>query len=306
MTETDLDGIGGGAESMRGVRSSLAVALLAVAAASGHASTAADDPSPEKILEGRGLKRSGMLYVVDAESDFISQAAKLQPAYRQLKADYDKLAAVMLNQTEYDQLNDEWTLVNERLRNVQAEIDTHPPLNNNELRLNWNNLLAAERQLRFHYNELGREVNLRYRRLVSDSEKERLQGAFQKQRDDFVEKSKDLRAQAEKLKSDYDALNRDDAVKKALEALKGSTKARITLGPSPGFKNASTWLTNALKNTSPDSLKPARNGPRNTRPGKGATRGTGTTPAQERPAKGATKGPRAKPATSGEPADRPN
>jgi hypothetical protein len=289
---------------MRATGSSLAVALLIIVNALGDAAAVADDPNPEKLLEGRGLKRSGMLYVVDSEADFIPQVAKLQPGYRQLKATYDKLATIVQTQAAYDQLNDEWTLVNERLRNVQAEIDTHPPLNNNELRQNWNNLLEAERQLRFRYNELGRDVNLLYRRLVSDAEKERVQGDFEKQREDFLTKSKELRTQGEKIKADYDALARDDSVKKALETLKLSTKARITLGPSPGFKNASAWLTNALRSTSPESLRPARKNTKMTSKGTG-TRGRGAAQGKERTGKGATKGTRANPPASGKPEARP-
>ena len=201
---------------MRATRSSLAIALLAVVAALEATAAVAADPAPEKILEGRGLKRSGMLYVVDAESDFVPRVAELQPSFRELKATYDKLFAVVQNQAEYDFLNDQWTLCNEQLRNVQAEIDAHPQLTNNELRQNWNKFLNAEIQIRYQYNELAREVNLRYHRLVSDAEKERLQGEFQKKREDFLAKSKELRAQADKIKADYDALSRDDAVKKAL------------------------------------------------------------------------------------------
>jgi hypothetical protein len=266
---------------MRGSRSSLAVALLAVVAALTDAGAAADDPNPEKVLEGRGLKRSGMLYVLDQESDFVPQVAKLRPGYGQLKATFTKLAAVMQNQAQYNYLNDQWTLVNEQLRNVQAEIDAHPPLNNNVLRQNWYNLLDAEKQLRYQYNELGREVNLRYRRLVSDGEKERLQGEFQKQREDFLEKSRELRAQADKIKAEYDKLAKDDSVKKALEALKLSMKGSVGLGPSPGFKNASAWLNNAVKTTSPESLKPKVN-KRNI---KGTTKDA--TKGRERPTKGA-------------------
>jgi hypothetical protein len=291
---------------MRGSRSSLAVASLAVVAALGNAAAPAADPTPEKVLEGRGLKRSGMLYVVDAESDFIPQVAKLQPSYRQLKATYDKLATIVQTQAAYDQLNDEWTLVNERLRNVQAEIDTHPPLNNNDLRQNWNNLLEAERQLRFRYNELGRDVNLLYRRLVPDAEKERVQGEFKKQREDFLAKSKELRTQSDKIKAEYDELARDDAVKKALETLKVSTKARITLGPSPGFKNASAWLANALRATSPESLRPTRKNTKMATKGTGSAKGRGVTTGREKTGKVATKGTRANPPASGEPEARPN
>ncbi len=64
---------------MRGARSSLVMALLAIAATPGAIAAVADDPNPEKVLEGRGLKRSGTLYVLDQESDFVPKVAKLRP-----------------------------------------------------------------------------------------------------------------------------------------------------------------------------------------------------------------------------------
>jgi hypothetical protein len=250
---------------MRGNHFGVAVGLLALAATLADAAVA-DDPNPEKLLEGRGLKLNGTLYVVDQEGDFVPQVAKLRPGYGRLKATFVKLAAVMQDQAEYDYLNDQWTLVNEQLRNVQAEIDAHPPLSNNVLRQNWYNLLDAEKQLRYQYNEIGREVNLRHRRLVGEREKERLQGEFQEQRKEFLEKSRELREQADRLKAEYEKLSKDEAVKKALDALKASTKGRAALGPSPAFKNASAWLADAVRSTSPDALKPrvARRGVRGT------------------------------------------
>jgi hypothetical protein len=288
---------------MRVVRNSSAIVLLAmVAGLVGDASTIAADSTPEQVLKDRGLKRSGMLYVLEAESDFIPMVAKLQPDFRQLKATYDKLAAILINQAEYDALNDQWTLVNERWGNVSAEIDAHPPLSNNLLKQNWQNLLEAERLLRYQYNELRREVNLRYRRLVPDSEKERLRGAFLKQREEFLEKSAELRTQAGKIQDEYRALAQDEAVKKALDALKLSTKARLALGPSPEFKKASPWLTNAVKTTSPESLKPkgGRKVLKNTPKGKGAT------PGKPGAARSASKGGQATSAGSGEAKGRPD
>jgi hypothetical protein len=284
----------------------MAIALLAVAAALGDSAAVADDPSPEKLLEGHGLKRSGMLYVVDAESDFIPRVAKLQPDYGQLKAAYDKLYAVVQNQAEYDGLNVQWTLVSEQLGNVQAEIRAHPPLNNNELRQSWYTLLDLEKQYQFQYNELRREVNLRYQKLVSDSVKERLQDEFQKRRDEFLAKSKELRTQAESIKAEYDKLAKDDGVKKALETLKLSTKARVTLGPSPGFKRAGAWLNDAVKATSPESLRPAKKNAKPTTKGTGLTKGRGASQGKEKSGKSASKGTRANLATPDDAETRPN
>ncbi len=281
---------------MRGTRSSLAIVLLAIVAALGDAAAVAADPTPEQVLKGRGLKRSGMFYVLEAESAFVAKVAKLQTSYRQLKGLYDRLAAILLNQAEYDALNDRWTLVNEQWGNVSAEIGAHPPLSNNLLRQNWQNLLEAERRLHVQYNELQREVNLRYRRLVADSEKERLRGEFQKQREDLLEKSGELRTLADKIQGEYRTLAQDDTVKKALDSLKLSTKARLTLGPSPEFKKASAWLTNAVRSTSPESLQATarRKTLKNTPKGKVAT------PGKPRTAKSAANGNRATPAGSQE------
>jgi hypothetical protein len=280
---------------MRATRTSLATALLAVISALGIPAANADDPAPEKVLEGRGLKRSGTLYVLDEESDFIPQVGKLKPGYGQLRAAFMKLAAVMQNQAEYKYLNDQWTLVNEQLRNVQAELDDHPPLSNNLLRQSWNNLLAMEKQLRYEYNAVAREVNLRYHRL-DDDEKSRLQAEFKKQREDFLEKSKDLQEQADKIKAEYDKLSKDGAVKKALDALKLSTKGSVGLGPSPAFKRDRAWLTDAVRSTSDESLnRTARR--RNLR-----EMIKGAAAVKERPAKAA----RAKTAKPDEPKARPD
>ncbi len=255
---------------MRDIQSIQAAAFVAALSVLANFDVLADDPTPEQILASRGLKRSGMAYVVTAESEFVPKVAKLQPSYAQLKGLYDKLATAMQIQAEYDVLNDQWTLVNERLRNVQAEIDAHPPLSNNELRQNWQNLLDTEKQLRFQYNELNREVNLRYRRLVPDSEKEELRGEFVKKREEFLESSRDLRALADKIKDEYSALAKDNSVKNAVASLKLSTKTSITVVASNDFKKASTWLTNAVRSTSPESLAPktTKKGAKNTSKGK--------------------------------------
>ena len=190
---------------MRATRSSVATVLLVALGTLGGAAAMAAEQTPEEILDSRGLKRSGVLFILESEAEFVPKVTKLLPDYRQLKGVYDKLATAMQIQAEYDVLDDQWTLVNEQLRNVQAEMDAHPPTSNNELKQSWQNLLEAERQLRFQYNELRREVNLRDKKLVSDSEKKQLERDFLKQRDDFLESSRELRALADTIKNNYNA-----------------------------------------------------------------------------------------------------
>jgi hypothetical protein len=177
----------------------------------------------------------------------------------------------------YDQLNKEWTLLNQDLRNVQAEIDTHLPLNNNLLRENWQNLLDRERQLRFQYNQYNTEVNLRYKKLVPEGERETLTNEFQRRRAEFLNETRDLRSQVEKIKEHYAELSKDDAVKKALGALRASTKARLDLGPSAEFKKRTAWLINAERDTAPENFTrtPKRKNTLGDRPIKGTPKNKG-------------------------------
>ena len=226
-------------------------------------SVAASD-TPESVLKSRGLKRLGLTYVLDGEADFLKKLARIQPRYDEVKGLYADLAAAMQNQAEYDEMDVRYKLVTEQLRNVQAEIDTHPPLNNQVLRQNWYNLLESEKQLRFQRNALDRELDLRYKTLVSESKRERLLADFQKKRRDFLQDSRDLLEQADQISQTYSKLAREGEVKKALDAIRAATKDRVLLGPTPEFKRKSTLLKNAEKAFSPSSLTAKRN-PRNNR-----------------------------------------
>ncbi len=277
---------------MRNPQSRLATAfLIALGMLVGAASIAADQ-TPEEILKSRGLKRAGTVFVLPADTEFVPKVAKLRPSYQELYAAYRKLAPIMQLHAEYEMLDDDWTVVNEQLRNVQAEIDAHPPLSNNELRQNWQNLLEAERQLKLQYNYLRTQVNLRYKRLTPDAEKEKLQDEFLKLRNDFLESSRQLREQVDKIKGDYATLYKDKDVKNALEKLKLSMKGGASLGPSPDFRKESAWLINAVKSTSPDSFK-SKNAKKNAKTAarsKNTSKDKATMPDKEPPLKTAKKG----------------
>jgi hypothetical protein len=235
------------------------------------AGSAAIAAGPDDVLKSRGLTRSGMLYVLDAEAGFLDRVGKLQPSYQQLKGLYENLFAIMQNQAEYDELDRRWTLVNERLGNVRAEIGAHPPLSNNVLRQHWYDLLESEKQLLFQWNELNREVNLRYKKLIPDWKKENLTNDFQKRRGDFLKETRDLHALVDKIKGQYGVLSKDDAVQKALVALRTSTKSPLDLGPSPEFKKKSDWLIRAERGTAPENFprKVTRKKAQNDRPIRG-------------------------------------
>jgi hypothetical protein len=166
---------------MLATRSSLATALLVAVGSLGGVASKAAEQTPEELLASRGLKRSGVLFILESETEFVPKATKLLPEYRQLKGLYDKLATAMQIQAECDVLDDQ---------------------------------------------------------------------------------------------------------------LKSSTKARVSLGPSPDYKKASAWLINAVRSTSPESLKPKvrKKSSRNTISGKNTAKGKEATSGAKRPNNSAKKG----------------
>jgi len=239
--------------------------LLAVLGTLHGSAAIAADQTPEEVLKSRGLTKSGTLYVLDAEADFHAKFAKVQPLYLQVRELYNKLAVIVQYQYEYDEIDNRYTLVTEQLRNVQAEQDSFPPTSNNVLKQQWQELLELERQLRFQRNELNRELNLRYKNLVPDWQKEKLSEEFQKRREEFLKETRDPRAVAATIKEKYGELSKDEAVKKALVALRLSTKARVDLGPSLEFKRKSTQLKNAETELSPVNLARRKAVPKKTK-----------------------------------------
>ena len=254
---------GGGKETGIGDRASrVAMSLLLLLVVTGANGLAAD--SPDAVLKARGLKKTGLIYVLDGETEFLDKVAKVQPLYDQMTKSYSRLDGILRAQSEYDAMDLQYKLLTERLRNVQAEIDAHPPLSNNMLRQNWNDLLESEKQLRFERNALDRELDLRWKSLLSESKREGLLSEFQKLRQDFLKESRDLRTLIDQVNDSYNQLARDEEVTKAITALRASMKTRISLGPSPEFKRRSTLLKNAEKAFSPASLT-AKQKPRNTK-----------------------------------------
>jgi hypothetical protein len=244
---------------MFGNRPSWAAGLLALFVAAQGATAIAAVQTPDELLKSRGLTKSGSVYVLDDEADFLEKFAKVQPRYRQLQELYNKLYVIAQNQYAYDEIDNQYNIVTEQLRNVQAEQDAFPSTSNNVLKQQWAELLELERQLRFQRNALNRELNLRYKNLASDRQREAHSDDFQKKRDNFLKETKEPRAVAEKIKEKYGELSKEEAVKKALAAVTAATKARVNLGPTAEFRKKSTQLKNAEAELSPKNLvrKPA-------------------------------------------------
>ena len=74
-----------------------------------------------------------------------------------------------------------------------------------------------------------------------------MQRDFLKQRDDFLETSRELREQADKIKDTYNTLSRDDGVKKSLDAIRGLDESRCVARPLSGFQEGKRMVDQCRK-----------------------------------------------------------
>jgi serine/threonine protein kinase len=197
---------------------------------------------PDDVFKARGLTRIGPLYILDAERDFLKSLPKITPLYGEVKARFVQLAAVYQSWAEYDARNFEYKDLLARSRAIRAEIEAVPPNTNNLLK---QELLDLEKRVKVQLNDLDRELDFRYSKLVGQNQCETLFGEFQEKRAEFLKESRSLRARGDEIKGRYQALSKDDTLTSAIKEQRRSTKTSLDLGPSQAFTTRSVELKKA-------------------------------------------------------------
>jgi aspartyl protease family protein len=184
---------------------------------------------PRSVLEGKGLRvSSGGIWLPD-EADFkkqLSESAKVRKAL--VAAEKEMLIAEAEQEFLENQLGvakEQYVLINAQLLAVnQSDIATR-------------NQLAAANNALVGQMELA-EGKLR----KMDSELKGLRRAASEAREAYVAHVLSLRETADKVKSTWDELAADEAVRSAAAAYAESTKKKIELKPSAAFAAAEKQL----------------------------------------------------------------
>ena len=71
---------------MQSIRFWATFTLVAIIGTSIAVTVIAQEPTPDLVLQNKGLIRAGPLYVVDAERGFVDGMAKIQPRYAEMEA----------------------------------------------------------------------------------------------------------------------------------------------------------------------------------------------------------------------------
>ena len=194
-------------------------ALLIFLAAAGQ-STAGDPPADASLKE-KGLRKSGTVYVLPAESEVstrINSARSLSRAIATAVVEKDRYErGVQASQVEMRQMEQQLLALNQNL--AQGGL---PPAQNNQL-------VGMINTLTIRLNEMRREG--------SDDHRQALAARLAAGREKFIQSVLDLRQVVERTNARYKELAEDAAVKATLDGLNATEtpKTPYTLGPSRSY-----------------------------------------------------------------------
>jgi clan AA aspartic protease (TIGR02281 family) len=202
------------------------------------------DQGPAQVLEAKGLRKQGTAYLL-AEEIELTRLAKEVPALQRAVFDAAKGSAQAeqleaARKEEIDQCTQQQALVASQL-SAAASVQEH-----NKLVVQNNALMARLKQLH-EGTDIQKNLDETRQRTAST-------------REAFVENVLKMRGVADQLQADYDALQADSEVAKALAELTSKDGKKMTLGPAPSFKRNIAALKKLEGTVLSESIKLRREG----------------------------------------------
>jgi hypothetical protein len=212
---------------------------------------------PLDLLTGRGLTRAGKYLVVASESPFLERWKAVRPDYQDLVGRAKQIADVEAERALVSELDDNLILVRQQIDVINNELGALPVGGNNLVRQRRQELETARKEFDNRRAALRAEIDLRRKRIPPEPQIHQLYQDYDRQRQQFLNRTGDVRSLLDQTLKEYNALATDTAIKDALSALRQSTKSQVELGPSPDFKTAQRELSVAQRNVQ----TPLRKGP---------------------------------------------
>jgi clan AA aspartic protease (TIGR02281 family) len=223
--------------------------VLTIAAAGAASTSRADDPAAAEVLKSRGLKASGRtMWVLPGETPIPRKVKQLGDLSRQLKA-----AQMQQQQLETGPQNPQVLMASyrEQVKLLEQRLDAYdealanfgPTLGNPALVVQRNAIVDERNTVVLAHRRLVALMN----RTAEDKQqfqetKQQFTTELARLRESYTQGIEDIRKSVDELKAKYDELNADEAVKKALADLSGSSKIKHKLGPSKTHEDAIALL----------------------------------------------------------------
>ena len=237
----------------RSIGLTVLLAAVASAAAQGQ-NTAPAELTPQAVLKGHNLVRSGTTWILGDEKAVLKDLRDAQDVYRQV-------AQGMMSQQELEfgaqnrqdallQLRERSAVLDQSIAEFDMQLNAlvAPPAGNNFVQQQRNVLSQQRNLLVTEHNQVVNQLNTLQEQQNKDQgqdQKLQLNAEVAQSREKYMQAVLDLRKSADGLTAKYDELSKNPEVTKALEALSASTKSKQRLGPSAKIRDAIKLLERA-------------------------------------------------------------
>ena len=178
-----------------------------------------DEQAAEAALEAKGLRKVGVYFVADEESEVGKKVRDLASLQRQLRDVHAELAKWEQRERQKNQLIVGYL---QKRRQLRAQLARTSSVNVH------NRIVTA-------LNELGDRINLMQQDEQGKQALEEARAAANKVREQYVGQLLEARQLIDKLKKQYETLEADKSVGQAIEAYGKATDRTYRLGPSSSF-----------------------------------------------------------------------
>jgi clan AA aspartic protease (TIGR02281 family) len=217
------------------------VIAVAVIFVSGHSALFADETSPEAVLKGHGLKRSGSAYILTSEADIQKKISEARLISRKLTLSVNQQQAFEHGtegrQAFAQQLVQQSSVLNEQIREIDQQIDNLGAAGggNNFAIVQHNQLVRDRNQFILTFNEVNNRLSMLRSQTGDTKWKQDVDAEVARGREAYIQAVLNLRELVDTTTRQYAEITKLDDVKQALASLGPKSKTTLKLGPSKEF-----------------------------------------------------------------------
>src|SRR5208282_1890341 len=226
----------------------LIILLAAVVSAAAQGQDAAPAGlTPQAVLKGHNLERSGTTWILGNEKAVLKDLRDARDVYRQvaqgMMSQQELAFGAQNRQDALLQLRERSAVLDQSIAEFDVQLNAlvAPPGGNNVLSQQRNLLVAEHNQVVNQLNTLQEQQN----QDQGQDQKLQLNAEVAQRREKYMQAIVDLRKSVDELTAKYDGLSKNPEITKALDALSASTKSKQRLGPSAKIRDAIKLLEKA-------------------------------------------------------------
>jgi paraquat-inducible protein B len=228
----------------------IGLSLLFIALGSARSQGA--DSAAEAVLEGKGLAKSGRVYVIEAEAPVLEKMKGVKAAYASYASAVDRQDAADQFASQIVEMEQQRLAMQSNLNALNQGVTQQQRMASYGRRGSrytpnaMNSPLVAERdQAKMALAQIANNQKVTKAQVLSPKDRKTLDDQAKAKEDAFKRALEELRPMVDEVEKKYADLKADEAVKKALDDLSKASKTVVKTGPSEPFAAGARALAQA-------------------------------------------------------------